>query len=122
MEKGLIAASAECSVCKKAMRLVKKNSSDGYIWECRKKGANGHRMKRSVRKNSWFEESKLRVHKVFELISMLKTATAIIKNIQRTVATRYDDRNERARAAISGSAPVRRSLGNHTNLFTLATF
>ncbi|GFQ64814.1 hypothetical protein TNCT_131691 [Trichonephila clavata] len=59
------------------------------------------------------------VHKIFELISMLKTATAIVKNIRRTVATRYDDRNERARAAISGSAPIHRSLGNHTNLFTL---
>ncbi|GFV58796.1 DDE_Tnp_IS1595 domain-containing protein [Trichonephila clavipes] len=42
------------------MRLMKRNSSDGYIWECQKRGANGHRTKRSVRKNSWFEESKLR--------------------------------------------------------------
>ncbi|GFX71531.1 putative isxo2-like transposase domain protein [Trichonephila clavipes] len=56
MKKGLIAASAECSVSKKAMRLMKRNSSDGYIRECRKSAANGYRMKRSVRKNSWFDE------------------------------------------------------------------
>ncbi|GFV40237.1 hypothetical protein TNCV_1443901 [Trichonephila clavipes] len=55
MKKGLIAASAECSVYNKAMRLMKRNSSDRYIWECRKRGENGHCMKRSVRKNRWFE-------------------------------------------------------------------
>ncbi|GFQ64964.1 uncharacterized protein TNCT_409511 [Trichonephila clavata] len=75
MEKGLIAASAECSVCKKAMRLVKKNSSDGYIWECRKKGANGHRMKRSVRKNSWFEESKLSMLDILKLTSKARLSS-----------------------------------------------
>ncbi|GFT30160.1 putative transposase-like protein [Trichonephila clavipes] len=59
MKKGLIAASAECSVCKKAMHLMKKSSSDGYTWECRKRGANGHRMKRSVRKNRWSKDTLL---------------------------------------------------------------
>ncbi|GFW41836.1 hypothetical protein TNCV_5461 [Trichonephila clavipes] len=47
MEKGLIAASAECSVCKKAMNMIKRNSSDGYIWE-EFKGANAHRIKTSL--------------------------------------------------------------------------
>ncbi|GFX73089.1 DDE_Tnp_IS1595 domain-containing protein [Trichonephila clavipes] len=49
MEKGLIAASAECSVCKKTMHLIK-ISSDGYIWVCQKRGANGHHIKRHIRK------------------------------------------------------------------------
>ncbi|GFX71457.1 hypothetical protein TNCV_2694451 [Trichonephila clavipes] len=35
---------------------MKRNLIDGYIREFRKRGANGHRLKRSVRKNSWFEE------------------------------------------------------------------
>ncbi|GFX78217.1 uncharacterized protein TNCV_5135641 [Trichonephila clavipes] len=59
MEKGMNTADAKFSVCRNAMRLTKKDSSDGYIWECRKKGANVHRIKRSIRKNSRFEESKL---------------------------------------------------------------
>ncbi|GFU31675.1 uncharacterized protein TNCV_1175651 [Trichonephila clavipes] len=59
MEKGMITANAECSVYKNDMHLIKKDSSDGYVWESRKKGVNAHRSKRSVRKNSWFEESNL---------------------------------------------------------------
>ncbi|GFU65725.1 uncharacterized protein TNCV_5058591 [Trichonephila clavipes] len=67
MEKGLIATNADCSVCKKAIHLIKKNSSDGCIWECRNRGANGHRMKIFVRKNSWFEESKLEILKLMNM-------------------------------------------------------
>ncbi|GFV64947.1 uncharacterized protein TNCV_1299511 [Trichonephila clavipes] len=69
MEKRLIAASVECSVCKKAMHLIK-NSSDGYISKCRKRGVNGHRMKRSVWKNSWLEESKLSILEILKLTNM----------------------------------------------------
>ncbi|GFX57304.1 transposable element Tcb2 transposase [Trichonephila clavipes] len=58
MEKELIVANAECSAFKKAMCLIKKDLSDGYIWESRKKGANLHCIKRSVRKKSWFEKCK----------------------------------------------------------------
>ncbi|PRD20280.1 UNVERIFIED_CONTAM: hypothetical protein NCL1_55037 [Trichonephila clavipes] len=70
MKKGLITASAECSVCKKAMQLIKKKSSDGYIWECQKRGANGQRIKRSVRKNSWFLENKLNMLEILKLKNM----------------------------------------------------
>ncbi|GFQ93629.1 hypothetical protein TNCT_487641 [Trichonephila clavata] len=70
MEKGLIATNAECSVSKKAMRLIKNDSSNGYIWECRKKRANAHRVKRSVKKNSCFEESKLRMLEILMLTKM----------------------------------------------------
>ncbi|GFU89687.1 putative transposase-like protein [Trichonephila clavipes] len=53
------------------MRLMmKRNSSDRYIWECRKRGANGHRTRRSVRKNSWFEESKLSMIEILKLTNM----------------------------------------------------
>ncbi|GFW37927.1 putative transposase-like protein [Trichonephila clavipes] len=52
------------------MRLMKRNSSDGYIWECRKRGANRHRTRRSVRKNSWFEESELSMIEILKLANM----------------------------------------------------
>ncbi|GFQ81002.1 hypothetical protein TNCT_240621 [Trichonephila clavata] len=57
MKEGLIAPSAECSVCKKAMCLIKKDLSDGYIWQCQNKRRISALYKRSVRKNSWFVET-----------------------------------------------------------------
>ncbi|GFX36670.1 putative transposase-like protein [Trichonephila clavipes] len=66
-EKELIAANAECSVCEKAMCLIKKDLSDRYIWECQKKGENVHCIKRSVRKNGWFEENKLSMFEILML-------------------------------------------------------
>ncbi|GFQ94002.1 uncharacterized protein TNCT_434961 [Trichonephila clavata] len=70
MENGLIAANAECSACKNVMCLVIKDSSDGYIWECQKKGTNMHNIKRSVRKNSCFEESKLSMREILMLMNI----------------------------------------------------
>ncbi|GFR14476.1 ADP-ribosylation factor 6 [Trichonephila clavata] len=67
MEKGLIAASAECLVCKKAIHVIKKDSSYGYIWECQKKA---HHIKRSERKNSWFKESKPSIPEILMLTNM----------------------------------------------------
>ncbi|GFV01255.1 putative transposase-like protein [Trichonephila clavipes] len=89
MKKGLIAASAECSVCKKAMRLMKRNSSDGYIWECHNRGANGHRTRRSVRKNSWFEESKLSMIEILKLTNMwVRKANRDFIAFERNVANK----------------------------------
>lgn len=65
MNEGLIASRYECPECKEDMRLVeRKDRKDGYTWSCRKSAKNGvreHYIKRSVRKGSWFEESKLSI-------------------------------------------------------------
>ncbi|GFS67219.1 putative transposase-like protein [Nephila pilipes] len=53
------------------MRLVKKNESeDGYIWECRKRGENAHRNRRSMQKNIWFAESKLSILEILLVTNM----------------------------------------------------
>ncbi|GFX20562.1 hypothetical protein TNCV_3489191 [Trichonephila clavipes] len=70
MEKGLSAANAECSVCMIDMLLIKKDSSDVYVLECRKKVANAHRIKRFARKNSCFEESKLKMLEILMFMNM----------------------------------------------------
>ncbi|GFX76138.1 uncharacterized protein TNCV_1835131 [Trichonephila clavipes] len=59
--KGLIASSYECPKCNEQMGLNERKSVvlDGFEWRCRKKGVNTHDVCRSIRKNSWFSNSKL---------------------------------------------------------------
>uniref|UniRef100_A0A224XVK7 Putative transposase-like protein n=1 Tax=Panstrongylus lignarius TaxID=156445 RepID=A0A224XVK7_9HEMI len=61
MTVGLIANERKCNVCGERMKLVsKKCLSDGYIWMCRSRASDSkHVSSISVRKNSWFECSKL---------------------------------------------------------------
>lgn len=60
MAKGLIVGKVECSVCKSDMhRVERKDLSYGYISECRKYRSFEHHVKRSIRYNSWREESRL---------------------------------------------------------------
>ena len=71
MNHRMIADRYECPVCKLPMRLFeRKNLSDGFIWECRKKGENEHTIKRSVRKDSWFAESHLNITQVLMVTSL----------------------------------------------------
>ncbi|GFW42338.1 mitotic-spindle organizing protein 2A [Trichonephila clavipes] len=61
MKANLIASRYECPRCKKNMRLqVRKGTVDGYEWRCRNQSKdNRHDVVRSVRKGTWFSESKL---------------------------------------------------------------
>ncbi|GFX69958.1 uncharacterized protein TNCV_2099761 [Trichonephila clavipes] len=66
MKEGLIASSYECPKCNEQMGLNERKSVvlDGFEWRCRKKGVNTH-VCRSIRKNSWFSNSKLIGNKTF---------------------------------------------------------
>ncbi|GFX99018.1 mitotic-spindle organizing protein 2A [Trichonephila clavipes] len=61
MKANLIASRYECPRCKKEMSLQeRKGTVDGYEWRCRSQSKdNPHDFVRSVRKGTWFSESKL---------------------------------------------------------------
>ncbi|GFX92641.1 mitotic-spindle organizing protein 2A [Trichonephila clavipes] len=63
MKANLIASHYECPKCKKNMRLQeRKGTVDGYEWRCRNQSKdNRHDVVRSVRKGTWFSESKLAI-------------------------------------------------------------
>lgn len=62
MDVGLLKKSRECDKCQGVMKLVEsKNSSDGYVWRCRTTGDNAHQCRKSVRKGSLFNRSKLSI-------------------------------------------------------------
>ncbi|GBL81146.1 hypothetical protein AVEN_83196-1 [Araneus ventricosus] len=63
----MIAKEYVCPTCGEKMILTENNCSDGYAWVCRKFGVNEHHIKRTVRKGSWFEESKLTIPEVLIL-------------------------------------------------------
>ncbi|GFW88191.1 mitotic-spindle organizing protein 2A [Trichonephila clavipes] len=69
MKANLIASRYECSRCKKNMRLQKrKGTVDGYEWRCRNQSKdNRHDVVRSVRKGTWFSESKLAITIILRL-------------------------------------------------------
>ncbi|GFX46298.1 uncharacterized protein TNCV_1372401 [Trichonephila clavipes] len=69
MKANLIASRYECSRCKKNMRLQKrKETVDGYEWRCRNQSKdNRHDVVRSVRKGTWFSESKLAITIILRL-------------------------------------------------------
>ncbi|GFU23323.1 mitotic-spindle organizing protein 2A [Trichonephila clavipes] len=63
MKANLIASRYECPRFKKNMRLQeRKGTVDGYEWRCRNQSKdNRHDVVRSVRKGTWFSESKLAI-------------------------------------------------------------
>ncbi|GFW21541.1 uncharacterized protein TNCV_1533641 [Trichonephila clavipes] len=69
MKVNLIASRYECPRCKKNMRLQKrKGMVDGYEWRCRNQSKdNRHDVVRSVRKGTWFSESKLAITIILRL-------------------------------------------------------
>ncbi|GFW98622.1 hypothetical protein TNCV_2758011 [Trichonephila clavipes] len=67
MKANLIASRYECPKCKKNMRLQKR-TVDGYEWRCRNQSKdNRHDVVRSVRKGTWFSESKLAITIILRL-------------------------------------------------------
>ncbi|GFW31669.1 mitotic-spindle organizing protein 2A [Trichonephila clavipes] len=69
MKANLIASRYECLRCKKEMRLQeRKGTVDGYEWRCRSQSKdNPHDVVRSVRKGTWFTESKLAITIILRL-------------------------------------------------------
>ncbi|GFX38827.1 mitotic-spindle organizing protein 2A [Trichonephila clavipes] len=69
MKANLIASRYECPRCKKNMRLQeRKGTVDGYEWRCRNQSKdNRHDVVRSVRKGTWFSESKLAITIILRL-------------------------------------------------------
>ncbi|GFW22703.1 mitotic-spindle organizing protein 2A [Trichonephila clavipes] len=69
MKANLIASRYECPRCKNEMRLQKrKGTVDGYEWRCRSQSKdNPHDVVRSVRKGTWFSESKLAITIILRL-------------------------------------------------------
>ncbi|GFT39876.1 mitotic-spindle organizing protein 2A [Trichonephila clavipes] len=69
MKANLIASHYECPKCKKNMRLQeRKGTVDGYEWRCRNQSKdNRHDVVRSVRKGTWFSESKLAITIILRL-------------------------------------------------------
>ncbi|GBM58641.1 hypothetical protein AVEN_251912-1 [Araneus ventricosus] len=55
----MIAKEYACPTCGEKMVLTERDGSDDYSWVCRKFGVNAHHFRRTVRKGSWFDESKL---------------------------------------------------------------
>ncbi|GFV60301.1 mitotic-spindle organizing protein 2A [Trichonephila clavipes] len=67
MKANLLASRYECPRCKKNMRL-RKGTVDGYEWRCRNQSKdNRHEVVRSVRKGTWFRESKLGITIILRL-------------------------------------------------------
>lgn len=65
MNMGLISRQYECPMCGSHMKLVKLvKGSDGKQWRCKN---NGHDVKRSIRKGSWFGRSKLSFYEILML-------------------------------------------------------
>ncbi|GFT72148.1 uncharacterized protein TNCV_2272451 [Trichonephila clavipes] len=69
MKEGLIPSRYECPKCKKDMRLVeRKGTIDGLEWRCRVQSKeNSHFVCRSVRKGTWFSDSRLSICVILRL-------------------------------------------------------
>ncbi|GFV59533.1 mitotic-spindle organizing protein 2A [Trichonephila clavipes] len=69
MKEGLIPSRYECPKCKKDMRLVeRKGTIDGFEWRCRVQSKeNPHFVCRSVRKGTWFSDSRLSICVILRL-------------------------------------------------------
>ncbi|GFX97375.1 mitotic-spindle organizing protein 2A [Trichonephila clavipes] len=91
MKANLIASRYECPRCKKEMRLQKrKGTVDGYEWRCRSQSKdNPHDIVRSVRKGTWFSESKLAITITLRLTRYWfgKSMNAFVVNDDLTVTS-----------------------------------
>ena len=65
-EEGLIEANRICDVCCSEINWVEcSDRSDGFIWECRRQiGRKRHRVEKSIREWSWFEQSNLSIEEI----------------------------------------------------------
>ncbi|GFX57369.1 uncharacterized protein TNCV_3915311 [Trichonephila clavipes] len=91
MKANLIASRYECPRCKKEMRLQeRKGTVDGYKWHCRSQSKdNPHDVVRSVRKGTWFSESKLAITITLRLTRYWfgKSMNAFVVNDDLTVTS-----------------------------------
>ncbi|GFU44663.1 uncharacterized protein TNCV_1507411 [Trichonephila clavipes] len=91
MKANLIASRYECPRCKKQMRLQeRKGTVDGYEWRCRSQSKdNPHDVVRSVRKGTWFSESKLAITIILRLTRYWfgKSMNAFVVNDDLTVTS-----------------------------------
>ncbi|GFV00843.1 uncharacterized protein TNCV_1386581 [Trichonephila clavipes] len=89
MKANLIASRYECPRCKKEMNLQeRKGTVDGYEWCCRSQSKdNPHDVVRSVRKGTWFSESKLAITIILRLMRYWfgKSMNAFVVNDDLTV-------------------------------------
>ncbi|GFV35308.1 uncharacterized protein TNCV_3203401 [Trichonephila clavipes] len=91
MKANLIASRYECPRCKKEMRFQeRKGTVDGYEWRCRSQSKdNSHDVVRSVRKGTWFSESKLAITIILRLTRYWfgKSMNAFVVNADLTVTS-----------------------------------
>ncbi|GFY13625.1 uncharacterized protein TNCV_4959951 [Trichonephila clavipes] len=98
MKEGLIPSRYECPKCKKDMRLVeRKGTIDGFEWRCRVQSKeNPHFVCRSVRKGTWFSDSRLsicvnlRLTRVYQLLVSFSLRSERAQDLEqlRAVLTR----------------------------------
>ncbi|GFU95571.1 uncharacterized protein TNCV_3543161 [Trichonephila clavipes] len=81
MKEGLVPSRYECPKCKKDMRLVeRKGTIDGFEWRCRVQSKeNPHFVCRSVRKGTWFSDSRLSICVILRLTSQMNSLAASVK-------------------------------------------
>ncbi|GFV70175.1 mitotic-spindle organizing protein 2A [Trichonephila clavipes] len=91
MKANLIASRYDCPRCKKEMRLQeRKGTVDGYERRCRSQSKdNPHDVVRSVRKGTWFSESKLAITIILRLTRYWfgKSMNAFVVNDDLTVTS-----------------------------------
>ncbi|GFW24930.1 uncharacterized protein TNCV_3846641 [Trichonephila clavipes] len=101
MKANLIASRYECPRCKKEMRLQeRKGTVDGYEWRCRSQSKdNPHDVVRSVRKGTWFSESKLVITIILRLTRYWfgKSMNAFVVNDDLTVTSQSSQQGVRKR-------------------------
>ncbi|GFU66590.1 uncharacterized protein TNCV_3335711 [Trichonephila clavipes] len=98
MKANLIASRYECRRCKKEMRLQeRKGTVDGCEWRCRSQSKdNSHDVVRSVRKGTWFNESKLAIIIILRLTRYWfgKSMNAFMVNDDLTVTKKIELRED----------------------------
>lgn len=69
MEEGLFAKERLCPICAGEMSLSRcEDRSDGFKWECRVQvNFKKHRAELSIRKDSWFEKSRMTLEEILKL-------------------------------------------------------
>ncbi|KAL1139022.1 hypothetical protein AAG570_009083 [Ranatra chinensis] len=83
---GMIADRYECPKCGKCMVLTKtKRVGDRYEWVCRSKKGAGHHITRSIRRGTWFEQSKLSLANI-----LLMTAFFVREVSQNVIMNELD--------------------------------
>ncbi|XP_055948314.1 uncharacterized protein LOC129981488 [Argiope bruennichi] len=86
MKAGLIANKYECCKCGKDMKLVERHDiSDGFEWRCKSKvKGQMHDVKRSVRKGSFFELSRMTLNEILVQVYLWVTQSKVDFNMKES--------------------------------------